>query len=268
MNIKNCFASCLLLTLGACTSQITTGGDLGRPVDGGGATADATSPAAGDGGCGGNVMTECQTDADCNDGDPTTTDKCQLSGGGEFPTGTCLHIACDGGLSCASQAVDPGCTAADAGIVYPPFVALHPPDVPTSCANGFQLGDAQGAPTYVINAKTPAGSRALTLDLDFATYTAPDGLLITGVDGSCKEYVLFSSCRLRTADQPEMQYTDGLHRPADIAIRQFHLMLRQGTTRLTVDFSRVVSPMYVQVLGLCDFNLPPAQGVGWFSPVP
>jgi hypothetical protein len=126
----------------------------------------------------------------------------------------------------------------------------------------------RGAPAYVIHAATPAGAQALTLDLDFATYTAPDGLLITGVDGNCKPYVLFDSCRLKTADQAEGAYTDGMARPQDIALRQFHLTLKPGTSQLTFDFSRVVSPMYVQVLGLCDFALPPAPSVGWFALVP
>jgi hypothetical protein len=134
--------------------------------------------------------------------------------------------------------------------------------------NGFEICDALGAQPYVIHAVKPAGSQALTLDLDFATYTAPDGLLITGVDGSCQPYVLFDSCRLKTADLSESAYTDGMMRPQDASIRQFHLQLHAGTTQLTFDFSRVVSPMYFQVLGLCDFALPAAPGVGWFSLVP
>src|SRR5262249_24094049 len=214
-----------------------------------------------------NGTSECMKDIDCDDGDPTTIDTCIISGN-EFPTGTCVHVACDGGPSCSNQPVDPTCSLADAAVVYPPAVPLNPPDVPPNCPNGFQLCDALGAQPYVIHSKTPAGSQALTLDLDFATYTAPDGLLITGIDGNCKQYVLFDSCRLKTADLPEFSYTNGMARPADIAIRQFHLMLHPGTTELTFDFSRGVSPMYVEVLGLCDFNLPPAPGVGWFALVP
>jgi hypothetical protein len=213
------------------------------------------------------VMSECKTNADCDDGDPSTIDTCIISGV-EVPIGTCAHVACDGGPSCTMQAVDPTCNLADAGIVYPPSVPLYPPDVPATCANGFEVCDALGAPAYVVVSKSPNGSQAVTLDLDFATYTAPDGLLITGVDGNCKPYVLFDSCRIRTADLPEHNYTDGGARPLDTTIRQFHLTLKQGTTQLTFDFSRVVSPMYFQVLGLCDFALPPAPGVAWFSPVP
>ena len=273
--MKPAVALCLCL-LGACSSEITEGADQAVTVDASVNSIDMSAPVVDlaraskpdDAGCGTTVMNECQSDADCNDGNPATTDVCQMMSGGEFPTGTCLHIACDGGLNCAMQAIDPGCSGKDAGVVYPPFVPLTPPDVPASCANGFQLADALGAPLYVIHSMTAAGARAITLDLDFATYTAPDGLLITAVDSSCRQYALFDSCRLKTADQGENAYTNGKHRPSDPAIRQYHLALRPGTTQITFDFSRVVSPMYVQVLGLCDFTLPPAQGVGWFALVP
>ena len=152
----------------------------------------------------------------------------------------------------------------------PPFVPLVAPDVPASCANGFQLTDASSTFVYELKSKTQAGSRALMLDLDIATYTAADGVQITGVDGNCKKYTLFDTCHLKTADQAESKYTDGMMRPQDIAIRQYHLELRPGTTQLSVDFGRVVSPMYVQILGLCDFDLP-SQVTGsdkWFAPVP
>ena len=113
----------------------------------------------------------------------------------------------------------------------------------------------------------PAGSQGLTLDLDFATYTAPDGILITGMDGDCQPYVLFESCRLKTADKSWSAYGNGMERPDDIAIRQFDLKLLPGTTELTFDFSRVTSPMYIRVLGLCDFDLPAITGVKWSAPV-
>ena len=172
---------------------------------------------------------ECQTAADC-------------SSGGEFPVGTRLHAGCDGGVSCGSQAVDPSC-GTDAGQVYPPFVPLAAPDVPADCKNGFQLTDTASTFVYGLESKTVAGSRALMPDLDIATYSQADGIQITDVDGDCKQHTLFETCRL------EM-------RPQDIAIRPYHLELHPGTTQLSIGFGRVVSPMYVQILGLCDFKLP------------
>jgi hypothetical protein len=226
-------------------------------------TGTTSGAGGGDGGCM-MGMADCMTNAQCDDGNPNTVDTCILSGG-EVPVGTCVHVECDGGVSCA---VDTTCSEADAGTVYPPFVPLYPPDVPASCANGFEVCDAEGAPAYTIKATPAGGSRALTLDLDFATYVAPDGLLITGTDGCGEPYVLFDSCRLQTADESETTYTNGMMRPTDPAIRQFHLTLREGTTQLTFDFSRVVSPMYFQILGLCDFTIAPVPGVGWFNLVP
>lgn len=283
------FPSVLVVAFAACSGSNQTTGATASSTGGAGTTASTgTTPGTGgtggtgisittagaggaskDAGCGMTVMSECQTDKDCDDGDPSTIDTCILSNpGGEVPTGTCSHVACDGGPSCSMQAVDPTCSEADASVVYPPFVTLYPPDVPKTCANGFEVCDAEGAPAYTIHSVSQAGSQALTLDLDLATYTAPDGLLITGIDGNCKPYVLFDTCRISTSAEAEGAYSNGKERPLDIAIRQFHLTLRPGTTQLTFDFSRVVSPMYFQILGVCDFALPPVPGVGWFSLVP
>ena len=247
---------------GGGTSSSTTGSSSTSGSSSSGitiTTGTKTGPDGGDGGC--TMGGTCVTDADCTDGET-----CLIANpGGEVPMGTCVNPMCDGGVSCS---IDSTCSLADAGVVYPPYVALYPPDVPSNCANGFEVCDAEGAPTYTIHAVPPGGSRMLTLDLDFATYLAPDGLLITGIDGNCQQYVLFDSCRLQTADQAESSYTNGMERPSDIAIRQYHLMLRQGTSELTFDFSRVVSPMYFQILGLCDFTLSKVPGVGWWSLVP
>jgi hypothetical protein len=248
---------------GENTSSNSTGSTSGS----GSLTTGSTS--AGAGGCV-PVSSPCHTDADCNDGgDASTINTCVITDpSSEDPTGQCVYVACDGGLSCTMQPIDPVCTGPDAGVVYPAYVPLYAPDVPADCANGFEICDALGAPSYVIHATAAAGSRGLTLDLDFATYEVPDGLLITGLDSNCDEYVLFDSCRLKTSDMGESAFTNGKARPTDMAIRQFHLTLRPGTQVLTFDFSRVVSPMYFQVLGLCDFTMPAAPGVGWFSLVP
>ena len=235
------------------------GGDLGVGLGDGGGQCSSASP-----------MDECHDSSDCDDGNPTTTDTCQLVVGGEFPFGTCLHAGCDGGADCVSQAIDPTCGTGDTTVVYPPFVPLASPDVPAGCATGFQLTDASPTFVYTLAAKTSAGSRALKLDLDIATYTAPDGVQVTGVDGDCKKYTLFDTCHLKTADKAQGAYTDGMSRPSDVAIRQYHLDLRAGTSQLTIDFGRVTSPMYVQILGLCDFTIStPATGSArWFANVP
>jgi len=150
--------------------------------------------------------------------------------------------------------------------VYPPYVPLLPPSVPASCSNGFEMGDpnlcATGAVSYTINTTTPAGSRAITLDVDFATYVEPDGVVVTGVDAQGNTYTLLDTCRIQTwtARDPSL----GLTRPPDDTIRQFRIDLKQGTTSLTFDFGGVVSPMYIQVLGLCDFDLTTfTEAISW-----
>lgn len=247
---------------GGATSDGGAGGYVDTVVEQGGGGAGGTD------GCGnGTVQADCTVDADCDDGDPTTTDSCHLSGG-EFPTSTCLHEACTG-PDCALDPIDTACTEDNNEVVYPPFVPLSPPSVPAECHNGFQADNRGGKPSIVLQSLTPAGSRAMTLDLDFATYTAPDGILITGIDGNCKAYTLFETCRLKTADKPVSAYTSkDQHRPDDIAIRQFKLNLRPGTTQLKVDFTRANTPMYVQVLGLCDFAMPTPSSIPWVELVP
>ncbi len=155
---------------------------------------------------------------------------------------------------CASGAIDPD------QVVFPPFVPLEPPTLPTNCANGFELNNQMGG-SYTINSSTPAGSRAITLALDLATYVAPDDLKITATGSSGSSNVLFHTCRMGTwaAADP----TDGTSRPPDDTIRQFRVYLPPGTTSLNFDYARVDSPTYVRVLGLCDFNiLPPQPDVG------
>ena len=262
----------VLVTYLGCSSSVepVTGGPshAGAGASGAGTTTTTTTttvcvPSA--------PVAECHADADCDDGDPATVDSCQLKEGLEFPVGTCMHSACDGGPECASEAVDPTCSVGTAKVVYPPFSPLAAPDVPAACAGGFQATDAKakGGVTYVLAASAAAGSRAITLDLDLATYTAPDGVQITGIDAQCRRYVLFDSCRLKTATEGEEVYTDGKHRPSDEAIRQYRIEVRKGTKELTFDFSRVVSPMYLRVLGLCDFDVtdPPSGDFKWFEAV-
>jgi hypothetical protein len=256
---------------------IACGGDadLGElpPIGGGGSggaggASFVTSATGAGGGTCGDVPDACATDADCDDKDSTTTDSCvTINSTGEFPTATCVNVPCTGD-GCATAPVDPTCTQGNTTVVYPAYTPLNPPGVPGACLDGFELTRAEGAPPYVLKAKTPAGSRALTLDLDFATYTAPDGVRISGNDGSCEPYLLFETCRMKTADQPETAYGTGSERPDDVAIRQFKLELREGTTELTINFENVTSPMYLRVLGLCDFDITPAEGVKWFATVP
>ena len=96
--------------------------------------------------------------------------------------------------------------------------------------------------------------------VDFATYLAPDGVIITALDATGQRYMLLQQCRLQTstASGPSDR------RPPDDTIRQFQLAVREGTTRIDIDLGPVTTPMYLMILGLCDFNVTPfASAVFW-----
>jgi hypothetical protein len=139
--------------------------------------------------------------------------------------------------------------------------------VPADCANGFELGGANGGcgnSTYSLRSNRMGGARAITLDVDFATYLAPDGVTISAIDGSGNTYTLLRTCRLQTsrAAGPSTM------RPSDDTIRQFRLDVREGTRELDFDFGAVTTPMYIQVLGLCDFDVSPYSHAAFWRAVP
>jgi hypothetical protein len=171
----------------------------------------------------------------------------------------------------AQPAIDPACpgTCPYSGLVpeFPPFRPLLPPDVPASCANGFELGGANGGcggSTYTLHALRPGGAAAITLDVDWATYLAPDGVTVTGLDATGQRYTLLRTCRMQTA----LVGGPSTMRPPDDTIRQFRLPVRAGTTQLDFDFGAVTTPMYIRVLGLCDFRVTPFTHAAWWQPVP
>jgi hypothetical protein len=156
--------------------------------------------------------------------------------------------------------IDPACDDPDAGVVFPPTVAL-PQTVPTDCLVGFELNNYQNA-VWSISSVQPSGSRALKLEVDLATYKAADTIRMQAVvNGTSHD--LFATCRLKTADYGDP--TRGLSRPPVDAIREFRVDLPLGTTQLTFDFTGTSTPSYLRVLGLCDFDLsnPPSIGRKW-----
>jgi hypothetical protein len=156
--------------------------------------------------------------------------------------------------------IDPACSDPDAGVVFPPEVSL-PLTVPANCLYGFEMNNFQNN-TWSISSLTPAGSRALRLEVDLATYKAADTIRIEAfVNGAAHD--LFATCRLKTANYGDP--TLGLSRPPDDSIREFRVDLPMGTTQLTFDFTGTATPSYFRVLGLCDFDLsmPPSIGRKW-----
>jgi hypothetical protein len=173
----------------------------------------------------------------------------------------------DSGQPSGILPIDLTCTMGGSpATVFPPYVPLVPPDEPASCGSGFELGDATAGSIYTIDSNIVGGASAITLDVDFATYKEPDAIIITGVTASGSTYTLMDSCRLQTSAVGDQ--TGGMYRPADQTIRQFRLNLEAGTISLAFNFSGVVSPMYLQVLGLCDFNVTPFAFAVWWQAVP
>ncbi len=253
------------------------GGATGQGVG----TTDGSPPDAGalalaDGSSG---IEGCSQDSDCKGQDPCATYTCPPASG-EVRVRTCVFVS----FSEAGSCVDAGTPSPDAGMVgqppidpqcmagglllpvFPPYTPLVPPDVPATCSNGFEIGDATPGSAYTIDSKTAAGAAAITLDVDFATYLQADGVIVTGVDASGATYTLLETCRLQTSIAGDP--TGGKSRPPDQTIRQFRIQVKQGTTRLKFDFTGVVSPMYIQVLGLCDFSVTPFSSATWWQAVP
>ena len=119
------------------------------------------------------------------------------------------------------------------------------------CEQGLEYQNCAGA--ISLRANRAGGTRARTLVVDIATYTAPDRLRIHGIDGDGAPYVLLDTCRVRTADHGDP--TDGHSRPPDEVIRRFEVPLREGTRALTLDATAAPTPWYMRVLGLCDLDV-------------
>lgn len=259
-------------------------GDDGSTNGGGGSSGSTSSSGAsssgglrlGDASTG---VRSCSKDSDCNGADPCVTYACPPVTG-EIAVRTCVLASVSDAGACVDAATTP--PAVDAGGLppidpmcmsgafvlpeFPPAVPLIPPDVPSTCSNGFEIGDATPGSKYTLTSKTSKGSRAITLDVDFATYLQADGVVVTGTGPSGATYTLLDTCRLQTSIMGDP--TGGKSRPPDDTLRQFRIQVAQGTTQLVFDFSGVVSPMYIQVLGLCDFNVTQDTAATWWQTVP
>jgi hypothetical protein len=143
---------------------------------------------------------------------------------------------------------------------FPPAVHLLPPELPLDCLGGFEENNTEGS--FVATALSPAGAHTITLDVEIATYKAPDHVRITGVDATDATYVLVDLCDLRTALYSDP--TNGCTRPPEDSIRQYLVEVTEGTKSLTFDTTGACTPFYLRVLGLCDFQVaPPVPGCGF-----
>jgi hypothetical protein len=210
----------------------------------------------------------CAAPIHCDDGDPCTVDACDPITTASFE-GTCSHAriaGCvtppdagrpdggvyDAGRSGPTNPVDPMCSSsATVTPVLVPYVPLGDPDVDLGCEQGIEWQNCSGS--ISLRANAAGGTRARTLVVDVATYTAPDRLRIQGIDASGAAYVLLDTCRIRTSEIGDP--TDGRTRPPNELIRRFEITLREGTRAITLDATAAPSPWYMRVLGLCDLEV-------------
>jgi hypothetical protein len=166
--------------------------------------------------------------------------------------GTSSSIATTSSSSSGLMEMCPaGCAGPTA--TFPPAVPLGPTGLPATCSGGFEANNPPEH-TFTVKSLSPSGAAAVTLDIDIATYHAPDHLRITGVDASNTEYVVLETCSLQTATYSDPTVNEGnCVRPPDDSIRQLKGSVLAGTTSLTFDYTGACTPTYTRVLGLCDF---------------
>jgi len=176
-------------------------------------------------------------------------------GGGSSVSSATSSSSSSATSSSSSSGLVEMCPAGCAGpsSTFPPAVPLTPPDLPASCSGGFET-NTPPTQAFTVQAISPDGAAARTLDVDIATYKAPDHLRITGVDASGNEYTLLETCSLQTATYGDPTSASGsCTRPPDDSIRQFKATVEAGTRSLTFDYTGACTPTYTRVLGLCDF---------------
>ncbi len=152
--------------------------------------------------------------------------------------------------------VDTSCSGGSGGFggfgggVAPKLPAM-PKTVPADCRHGIELNNVYNS-SFDLQATKASGSRSLKMEVDIASYLAPDRMRILAHTAN-GEKLLVDTCRLSTANYTDP--TDGSRRPPEDSIREFRVTLPKGTTSLTFDFSEADSPTYMKVTGLCDFTL-------------
>jgi hypothetical protein len=253
-------------TVGETTSGNTTAGDTtaGDTTAGDTTAGDTTAgdTTAGDTTAGdttaGDTTAGDTTAGDTTAGDTTAGD---TTAGGTTAGGTTAGGTTDGSTDGGDQQlpVDPTCskTNLEYATVFNGYVMSVPKwdepayTVPNTCLSGFEVNDEQFPNGITLLTTDPLGANGRTLELDYATYTAPNMMKITGVllDGST--YSLFESCVLRTWKNSHPTSTT---RPCEGTIRAFRPVLKQDTVKLIIE-PRGITPYYIRMLGLCDFNL-------------
>ncbi len=202
------------------------------------------------------LVSACATEIE-GVGDPGDEGEGSASGSGSGDTTGCIEGPCtpEPPPDDPASPVDAACAGNDPvavpDLLVPKWTPLAP-TVPNECLRGFEMNRLE---QYTHPISSAQGSRALTLEVDIATYTASDAIRISAIDGSGNATILIDTCRMRTAQYADP--TGGTVRPPEDSIRDFRVALPAGTKQLVIDNSNASTPTYIRVLGLCDFDLQP-----------
>lgn len=123
--------------------------------------------------------------------------------------------------------------------------------LPDSCLAGFELNSPLPQKGLEFKSLDLLGAQARVLEFQYASYSPPSSVRITGRLLGGESYTLFESCGVRTDIAPSGKKKD---RPDEEHIRHYRLNLRSGT--ISIKFEAVKqTPFYVRLLGLCDFDM-------------
>ncbi len=130
-------------------------------------------------------------------------------------------------------------------IPQPPGGLVNP-EVDANCSNGIEINNLNGQFELDVTSSASVGHKAW---LDYATYVAPNTINIYALDINGKQSLIFSQCEFSTASYPFVKVC----RPPNDSIRQKALSIPKGTVKLLFDLEGG-SPMYIKMVGLCEFN--------------
>lgn len=146
-------------------------------------------------------------------------------------------------------------------VQFPPKKAL-PQTVPPDCRDGIEFNRYRGI--IVLNNVNAAEVGLTPLEVDIATYHAPDHIRILAHKADGNVVPILDTCRLQTADYSDPTSAE-VERPPEDSIREFRVTIPANTVRVDIDTTDAKSPMYMRVVGLCQL-LPRASG-GTDSPM-
>ena len=160
-------------------------------------------------------------------------------------------------------AIDNRCSASiDPKKAYlPPWWERPSLEKDLQCDTGFELWNG-ATQDFTIQSNLPAGTVSdRIVELDFATYRAPNALTVYGTRKDGSRYLIFDSCLMSTSPYAEGKalglsphpVINGKKRPVEESIRYFQLRIEAGTVALSFH-QKGNTPFYIRMNQLCEFG--------------